>query len=244
MIENLEERIGDLFQEKTKYQRKRMKGGFLDRASKPKLYKEYPECEFISLPEPKQRGGEGLWGLIKKRRSFRDFSIYQMPLIHLSQLLWATQGITLRTEMIEFRASPSAGALYPIETYLVVNNVEDIERGIYHYHVLRHGAELLKSGDFSTPIARAGLDQEMLAFASVVFVWTAMVERSKWKYKERAYRYIYLDAGHIGQSLAIASEALGLRSCAVGALFDEEVNRLLNIDREKETVVYMTAVGR
>jgi len=84
----------------------------------------------------------------------------------------------------------------------------------------------------------------MLAFASVVFVWTAMVERSKWKYKERAYRYIYLDAGHIGQSLAIASEALGLRSCAVGALFDEEVNRLLNIDREKETVVYMTAVGR
>lgn len=163
---------------------------------------------------------------------------------HLSQLLWATQGITLRTEMMELRASPSAGALYPIETYLVVNNVEDIEKGIYHYSVLKHGIELLRPGDYSTPIARAGLDQEMLAFASVVFVWTAVVGRSKWKYRQRAYRYIYLDAGHIGQSLAIASEALGMGSCAVGALFDEEVNSLLNIDGKEETVVYMTAIGR
>lgn len=244
MKEDLEEKIGDLYQEITKYKREKMKGGFLDWSKKPKLYKEYPDCRFIPLPEPERTEGEGIWNLTERRRSFRDFNLFSLSLKHLSQLLWAAQGITLRTDMMEFRASPSAGALYPIETYLVVNCVEGAEQGVYHYNVLKHGIELLQTGDFGFPIARAGLEQQMLAFASVVFVWTAVVQRSKWKYRQRAYRYIYLDAGHIGQNLALASEALGLGSCAVGALYDEEINRLLDIDGKEETVVYMTAVGK
>lgn len=244
MQEDLKEKVGDLFQETTKYHKDRMEGGFLDWANKPETYKEYPDSEFTFLPEPEEKGGEGLWELVKRRRSFRDFNQKGISLAHLSQLLWATQGITLKTDMMEFRASPSAGALYPIETYLVVNHVETLDKGIYHYHVLKHGIELLQRGDYGMPIAIGGLGQEMLAKADLVFAWTAVAERSKWKYRQRAYRYIYLDAGHIGQSLATASEALKLKSCAVGALFDEEVNSLLGVDGKEETVVYMTAVGR
>jgi SagB-type dehydrogenase family enzyme len=80
--------------------------------------------------------------------------------------------------------------------------------------------------------------------ANVVFVWSAIFERSKWKYKQRAYRYIYLDTGHIAQNVALAAVALGLGSCHIGALYDEEANALLGIEDEGESVIYMTAVGR
>jgi SagB-type dehydrogenase family enzyme len=79
--------------------------------------------------------------------------------------------------------------------------------------------------------------------ASAVFVWTAVFKRSKWKYKQRAYRYVYLDAGHIAENLALAAVALGLGSCQIGALFDNEVNSLLEIEEKQESVVYMSAVG-
>jgi len=77
-----------------------------------------------------------------------------------------------------------------------------------------------------------------------VFIWTAVVQRSKWKYKERGYRYIYLDGGHIGQNLYLAATALELGCCTIGALFDEEVNELIGVDGTEETVVYMGAVGK
>jgi SagB-type dehydrogenase family enzyme len=83
----------------------------------------------------------------------------------------------------------------------------------------------------------------MAAMAPVVLLWTAVVDRSSWKYRQRAYRYIYLDAGHIGQNIALAAEGLGLGSCAIGALYDDEVNELVGADGRDETAVYLTTVG-
>jgi SagB-type dehydrogenase family enzyme len=80
--------------------------------------------------------------------------------------------------------------------------------------------------------------------APCVFIWTAVFQRSKWKYMQRAYRYIYLDVGHIAQNLALASVALGLGSCQIGALYDEEVNDLVGVDGREESAVYMSAVGK
>jgi SagB-type dehydrogenase family enzyme len=142
------------------------------------------------------------------------------------------------------RSAPSAGALYPVETYLSVQMVEGIEPGIYHYGVREHELELLQPGDFRAEVAKAALDQGFLAEAAVVFAWTAVFARSKWKYKERAYRYVYLDAGHIAQSVALAAVALGLGSCQIAALYDDEVNAILGVDGKEESVVYMTALGR
>jgi SagB-type dehydrogenase family enzyme len=162
----------------------------------------------------------------------------------LSQLLWAAQGITRESRGVDFRTSPSAGALFPIETYLVIHDVEGIDAGLYHYDVEHHRLDQLKLGNFRTEIARAALDQRFAAHANVVFVWTAIFERSKWKYRERAYRYIYLDAGHIAQNAALAAVALDLGSCQIGALYDGEANDLLGVDGVEESTVYMTVVGR
>jgi SagB-type dehydrogenase family enzyme len=115
---------------------------------------------------------------------------------------------------------------------------------MYHYHVRKAELALLKEGNVGPELADAGLGQEMLEEAAAVFVWTAVIERSKWKYRERAYRYIYMDAGHIGQNLYLAATALGLGCCTVGAFFDEEVDGLIGIDGKEEISVYLGAVGR
>jgi SagB-type dehydrogenase family enzyme len=162
----------------------------------------------------------------------------------LSQLIWATQGITRRVRGFDFRACPSAGALYPIETYVVVNWVEGLLPGVYHYSVRAEELVFLREGLFGPALRDAGLGQEMLAEAASVFVWSAVVERSKWKYRERAYRYIYMDAGHIGQNLYLAATSMGLGCCTVGAFFDEEVNSLIGADGDNEIAVYLGVVGR
>jgi SagB-type dehydrogenase family enzyme len=122
-------------------------------------------------------------------------------------------------------------------------NVDGLEPGIYHYDVRRHELEPMWKGDCRADIVAALLDQHFIAESNVVFLWTAIFQRSKWKYKQRAYRYVYLDAGQIAQSLALAAVALGLGSCQVGALYDDEVNSLLGVDGEEESIVYTTAVG-
>ncbi|RPJ04910.1 MAG: SagB/ThcOx family dehydrogenase, partial [Deltaproteobacteria bacterium] len=161
-----------------------------------------------------------------------------------SRLIWAIQGITARAWGFDFRTIPSAGALYPTETYPVVNNVDGISPGIYHYEIKKGQLALIREGRFGHELSRAALGQEMLEAAACVFVWTAVVERSKWKYRERAYRYIYMDAGHIGQNLYLAATGLGLGCCTVGAFFDEEVDQLIGIDGKSEISLYLGAVGQ
>jgi SagB-type dehydrogenase family enzyme len=239
------EGIGDRYQRETKYMRGRMGGGFLDWSKQPEIYKrcDHRQGEIL-LPDPQWEGGIPVWTVMRKRRSQREFTQEPMPLPHLCQLLSATQGITHTAFGHPFRACPSAGALYPIETYLVVNCVEGLTPGLYHYYVPKHLLEVLAQRSFGRDLAEAALGQNMVRTASVVFIWTAVVQRSKWKYRERGYRYIYLDAGHIGQNLYLAATALDLGCCTIGALYDEDVNQLIGVDGTEETVVYMGAVGK
>ena len=199
--------IGDTFHQETKYRRGHLPGGRLDWASKPETYKSYPSAPRTPLSSPQTTDGTKIWDVVQRRRSQRRYQDVPMKEAELSQLLWASQGITQMRQSHGFRAAPSAGALYPVETYLVVNRVEDIEPGVYHYSVPDHTLEQLKAGDYGAEIAQAALDQEMAQRANVVFVWTGVFGRSKWKYRQRAYRYVYLDAGHIAQNLALAAEA-------------------------------------
>lgn len=239
----MKETIGDLFQKETKYSRGKLSSRPLPGHIKPKTYKQYPKAPKIALEPPASDGGEPLWTTIANRRSVRNFKDEPLSKQDLSQLLWATQGITKREMGFEFRACPSAGALYPVENYLVLNNVESIEAGIYHYNVPDHNLEQLQKGDFRLQIAQAALDQDMAYAANAVFVWTSLFGRAKWKYEQRAYRYVYLDAGHIAQNLALAAVGLNLGTCQIAALYDEEVNSLLAIDGEEESVLYMSVVG-
>lgn len=235
--------IGDDFQQETKYDRDRMSGGRLDRENRPEAFKHYPDAETVELPLPMDVPPMALWRALAERRSVREYTGEPTTLMQLSQLLWAAQGVTARMGEYLLRTAPSAGALYPVETYLVVNHVTKVPAGICHYDVQNHRLEVVRSGDFRREVARAALDQVMCTRAAVVFIWTAVFGRGKWKYGQRAYRYVYLDAGHIAQNVALAAVALGLGSCQVAALFDDEVNALIGVDGTQESTIYMTAVG-
>lgn len=240
----MSEDIGDRYQRETKYSKEKLKGPGLDWASKPETYKHYPEASQEKLPSPAPDGEASLWSILKARRSVRSFGGSPLAPSELSLLLWATQGITGRIHGYDLRAAPSAGALYPIETYLVLQAVEGLHAGIYHYNIREHSLELISAGDFRKAVSEAALSQDFIEDASAVFIWTAIFQRSKWKYRERAYRYVYLDAGHIGQNLALAAVALGLGSCQIAAFFDDAVDTVIGVDGKKESAVYMTAVGR
>ena len=236
--------IGDRFQQETKYHRKKMAGGFLNWRNKPEEFKEYPgDIQRFSLRNGNKDGGGPLWEVMARRRSVRDFLPKAISFEELSQLIWSTQGITGVAHGFQLRVVPSAGALYPIETYVVINRVVDLTPGSYHFNVNENHLEQLAAGDFHVNIATSALDQSMAKEAAVVFVWTAVVERTKWKYRERGYRYLYLDAGHIGQNLYLAAVSLRLGCCTIGAFYDDEVNQLIGVDGKEETAIYLGAVG-
>jgi len=237
--------IGDRFQKETKYDPDTLEGYGLDWSRRPKPYKEYrAPSVIIPLPSPDIEKESNLWQLLYRRRSRREYSAGRRftPAI-LSILLWATQGVTTRFGEALFRTAPSAGGLYPIETYLSLRAVEGFEAGIYHFKPHSFDLELIKKGDYSRDLTEAALGQVMVMGAQATFIWSAVVERSKWKYRQRAYRYIYLDVGHIAQNLYLAAEALGLGACAIGAFFDDKVNSILELDGVEEPVIYMATVG-
>lgn len=236
--------IGDEYLSTTKYERGKLPGHRLDWSTKPPVYKTYPESERVSLPQPQRDKGPAIWKVMNRRRSVRAYTDEPLTMNELSQILWATQGITAEVAGHQLRASPSAGALYPVETYLFVSRVEGIASGLYHYRVDRHELELLQEGSFARETKRGALDQGIAERAAVVFIWSAVFSRSKWKYLQRAYRYIFLDAGHIAQNLALAAEALGIGTCQIGAIYDDEMNTLLELDGVEESVIYMSSVGR
>ncbi|MFC1737331.1 SagB/ThcOx family dehydrogenase [Candidatus Hydrogenedentota bacterium] len=237
------ENIGEFFQEETKYVRGRLPRGGSGAQQAPEHKKTYPGTRKISLSTPKTDGGKEIWSVVSRRRSVRKYINKPIPEPALSQLLWISQGISSKGKHIEFRTAPSAGALYPVETYLFVHSVQGIEPGLYHYSVGEHELEQLKTGNFRGKAAHVALDQMVAYDAGVVFAWTAVFERAKWKYCQRAYRYVYLDVGHIAQNLALAAAAMKLGSCQIAALYDDEVNALLGVDGKEESVLYMTAVG-
>jgi len=235
--------VGDQFQSQTKYEPGMMPAHKMRWDQKPALYKEYPQAERVKLPKFEPSPPLSLDWVLRQRKSVRDFADKPLSLGQVAYMLWASTGIQRVEGGYEFRTAPSAGALYPVETYLVVNRVRQLEGGLYHYSVRDHELEKLKTGDFGIDIAQAALGQGMCAAAAVVFVWTAVFERCKWKYGQRAYRYIYLDAGHIAENLALAATSLKLGSCEIGAIFDDLANDVIEVDGRDESVICMAAVG-
>ena len=233
-----EQKIGNRFQQETKYTRPSYSAKSSEKKAKT------PASTIISLPAPSLEVGPNFWKVLQKRRSIRDYTQALLTLTELSSLLWASQGITEKASSPWYRTAPSAGALHPIDTYLVVNRVERLDPGIYFLNVAGFSLEKRKEGDFSLSIGRAALEQEIARAAAVVFVWVAVIERSRQKYRQRAYRYIYLDFGHIAQNLYLAATAMNLGCCGIAAFFDDEVNDLVGVDGQEETSIYLATVGK
>lgn len=249
---------GQAFQAETRYSRHRMTPHMLDWEHMPPTYKRYQGTPVLGLPVPEPPGAidPGLWPCIRSRRSRRTFSSGPLSLAQISTLLWASAGITWSEPEQYLRSAPSAGALYPIETYIAVHAVEDLPSGLYHYRLVGvddrgrltreggHSLEQLSTPDIRQGLAAAALDQDIAGDAGAVFIWTAVLARSVWKYRQRAYRYVYLDAGHVAQNLLLAAEALNLAACPIAAFYDDEVASLLGVDIDTEAPLYMVVVGR
>ncbi len=235
--------IGERFhQETTLTWRGALGDVFRRKPPKPPAYKSYARAKRIALPSP---GHEGLSveRALRERRSVRNYSSEAMTLDQLAQLLFAAQGVTGHMYGEPLRTAPSAGALYPFETYVVANNVEALDKGIYHYAVREHQLELVKAGDFRGDITGAALQQEMLGDADVAFVLAAVIDRTRHKYGERGFRYVYMEAGHISQNIYLQAVSLGLGSVGVGAFLDHEVSEFIGLDGENEVPIYLHAVG-
>lgn len=208
---------------------------------RPALYKEYPSTQRISLSSDFKYRGLFVEEAIQQRRSIRDYSGEPLTTDQLLLLLHSAYGIT--EPSYPLRASPSAGALYPLEVYPVVNRVEGLASGVYHYRPRDHSLDVLKEGDFRTFLLTATVGQDMVLRAGTVLVITAIFQRTRWRYQERTYRYVLLEAGHLAQNLYLAATSLGLGACAIGAFFDDQMNELVGVDGKEEAAVYLVSIG-
>lgn len=195
----------------------------------------------IKLPEPKCDGNTSVEEALFERRSVRAYKNEPLALVDVSQLLWAAQGITdLKNG---FRTAPSAGALYPLEVYVVVSNVKEVAEGVYKYKP--DGRELIKvkSGNVKGELAAAALGQACIKESAIVIVFSAIYERTTRKYGERGIRYVHMEAGHAAQNIYLQAVSLNLGMVVVGAFNDEDVRKVLGMP-EEEHPLYIIPVGK
>jgi SagB-type dehydrogenase family enzyme len=190
----------------------------------------------MDLPEPSADGGVSVEAAISERRSVREFSTRSLTLADVAQLLWAAQGITSRDGG---RAAPSAGALYPLELYLVAGDVDSLPAGVYRYRPERHRLDHVADGDFRKPLAAAALDQSWVRRAPAVLVIAGVYERSAKKYGDRARRYTRIETGHAAQNVYLQATALGLGTVIVGAFRDADVQEVLGLPDDHAPLALM-----
>ncbi|OGO19260.1 MAG: nitroreductase [Chloroflexi bacterium RBG_16_48_8] len=188
-----------------------------------------------SLPTPIMDGELSLERALRNRRSVREFTDEPLSIDEISQLLWAAQGIT---DPRGYRTAPSAGALYPIELYVVS------EEGLSHYDPQDHSLTLIQEGDLRAELCNAALNQEPISEAPVTFVLTVVYERVEVKYgPARSPRYVHLEAGHAAQNLLLQAVSLDLGATPIGAFEDKRVQSLLGLPSHHEPL-YLIPVGR
>jgi len=194
----------------------------------------------ISLPEPDLTGEISLEQALAGRRSIRSFAAQPLTLAQAGQLLWAAQGVTGRDS--RFRTAPSAGALCPLEIYLVAANVDGLTPGVYQYIPDGHMIALVASSDVRETLAQAALGQDVVRNSQAVIAISAIYERNSVKYGERSSRYVPMDAGHASQNVQLQAVALGLGTCAVGGFYDDKVSEALFLTDE-EVPLLLIPVG-
>lgn len=194
----------------------------------------------VALPDYREHGDTSVEQALLARRSVREYLQESLELGEVSQLLWAAQGITRPGG---YRTAPSAGALYPLEVYVVAGNVNDLPPGIYHYQPQEHELILLAEGDRREALSAAALVQEAVKDAAGVLVISAVPDRTTVKYGERGVRYIHMEVGSVAQNVYLQAVPLNLGTVFIGAFYDEEVSQVLKLD-DGEIPLCLLPVGR
>ena len=203
---------------------------------------EMPEHapERIKLPEPKYIGATSVEEALMKRRSVRVFKEGPVLLAELSQLIWAAQGMT---DPGGLRTAPSAGALYPLELYVVAGNVTGLQPGVYKYWYKSHELLSVEKGDRRNDLCSAALGQSSIKKAAFVLVLSGIYERTTAKYGERGVRYVQMEAGHAAQNVYLQAVPLHLGTVVIGAFSDRDVKALLKMT-DSEMPLYIMPVGK
>ncbi len=200
-----------------------------------------PNNEMIKLPEPKYVSNTSVEKALLERRSVRVYKDEPLTLIEVSQLLWAAQGITDPGRRL--RTAPSAGALYPLDVYIVIGNVEGVAKGVYKYMPHQHELVKVRNGNVRNELTIAALGQTCVGESAIVIVFSAVYERTTRKYGDRGIRYVHMEAGHAAQNVYLQAVSLNLGMVVVGAFKDEEVRKILNMSDEEQPL-YILPVGK
>jgi SagB-type dehydrogenase family enzyme len=202
----------------------------------------------ISLPSPEGIDDPliDLRKAIEIRRTLRRYSQQSLTLSELSILLWLSQGVQESTNRPStLRTVPSAGARHAFETSLLINRVDSLSPGLYHYAAIENALYEIKTGEQNAEVlSHACLGQRQVLTSAVTFFWIAVAERMQWRYPERGYRYMHLDAGHVCQNLYLVAEALGCGVCAIAAYDDDLVNKALDLDGKEMFAIYIASLGK
>ena len=227
-----------------------LKGGRIEsdqmkKMPSPPLQKPYPDdTPLIDLIEPEdfKIGNVALIDVINKRRSRRKFTKEPLTLEELSFLLWSTQGVQqiIGNNSATWRTVPSGGARHPFETYLYISLVDGLQPGLYRYLSIEHKLCLLRENLYQPfPI-----DKTLVAKAPIVFIWSVIPYRTEWRYGAFCHKVIAQETGHICQNLYLAAEAIGAGCCAVGAYYQELMDKFINVDGKEEFSIYTARVGK
>lgn len=209
-------------------------------------FKDYPRFDKIKLPKNFSKSRISLEFAIKKRKSRREFRGKPLSLKELSKLLYYSSGITRNNKDLNQtrRAYPSAGARYPLELYVLVLKEGEIKPGLYHYNAKNHFLEKLLEGNYGENLSYFYEHNVIKKGFPILIIITSITLRSSIKYGKLAQNFVLLEAGHIGQNIYLLSEAMGLSCCAIGGWDEINMNKLLDIDGNYESIVYIFALGK
>ena len=204
----------------------------------------------IALPEPKRDGAFSVEKALQERRSVRDYAKAPLTLADVSQLLWSAYGVSQKIDNAPpflrggLKTAPSAGALYPLEVYLVAGEVTGLPAGVYLYTPENHSLVKVLDGDVRAALCKACLGQGMVKQAPVSLVYSAVYERTTKKYGQRGKeRYVCMDLGHSGENVYLQATAMGMGTCAIGAFSDLKLRLVVNMTKE-EAPLYVMPVGK
>ena len=242
------DRIGEEYMQKTRYRHLGASDQSLGVAPPPLEIPPDPNGTIIDLPSPAEAKAASvdLRQTIDARVSVRRYTPAPLDLDELSFLLWSTQGVkNVLGPHATMRTVPSAGARHAFETYLLINRVGELEAGLYRFLALEHKLQVCRLGDdLASAVTAAAFGQEFVAASAVTFIWTAVAYRMTWRYGQRGYRYLHLDAGHVCQNLYLAAEAVGCGVCAIAAFDDDQMNALFALDDPEQFTIYLATVGK
>ena len=196
----------------------------LEQDRQPVKFRTYAGAARVALPGQEYNLTLSLGESLAQRQSIRDYELRRLDLSIVGRLLYASYGVRgfrkVDDRWFGERSVPSAGGLYPLEIYLATQQVTGLSDGIYHYDAKAHQLEVRRLGVFHDVLADMTIGQEMIRDANVMVLISAVFQRTMWKYGQRGYRFVSMEAGHLGQNLYLVATALGLGAVAIGGFFD------------------------